>query len=55
MIVCRVGASALPDLLQFLKLLLLLGRSSASKDVELLVLSETVSPCVASAQVLGLR
>jgi putative transposase len=37
MIVCRVVASAVFDLLRLLNLLLLLGRSSASKDVELLV------------------
>ncbi|HYZ37748.1 MAG TPA: hypothetical protein VE673_13680 [Pseudonocardiaceae bacterium] len=37
-VVNRVVASALSDLLQLLNLRLLLGRSSASKDVELLVL-----------------
>jgi hypothetical protein len=43
MIVCRVVASALLGLPRLLNLLLLLGRSSASKDVELLVLRHEVA------------
>jgi hypothetical protein len=43
MIVSCVVASARPDLAPGLNLLLLLGRSSASKDVELLVLRHEVA------------
>jgi hypothetical protein len=43
MIVCRVVASALLIFLRVLNVLLLLGRSSASKDVELLVLRHEVT------------
>jgi putative transposase len=43
MIVARVVASALPGLLRLLNLLLLFGRSSTSKDVELLVLRHEVA------------
>jgi len=43
MIVCCVVAAALPDIAPALKLMLLLGRSSASKDVELLVLRHEVA------------
>jgi hypothetical protein len=43
MIVTRVVASALSDFLRLLNLLLLFGRSSASKDVGLLVLRHEVA------------
>jgi hypothetical protein len=43
MIVTRVGASALLIFLRLLNLLALLARSSASKDIELLVLRHEVA------------
>jgi hypothetical protein len=43
MIMSRVLAPALPDLPQLVNLLLLLGRSSASKHIELLVLRHEVA------------
>ncbi|MDQ3765100.1 MAG: hypothetical protein M3460_27450 [Actinomycetota bacterium] len=46
MIASRVVASALLDLLRLLNLLVLLGRSSKSKNIELLVCA-TKSPCYA--------
>jgi hypothetical protein len=43
MIVARVVASALPGFLRLLNLLLLFGRSSRSKDVEILILRHEVA------------
>jgi hypothetical protein len=39
----RVAAAAVPDFLQMLGLVLLLGRSTSAKDVELLVLRHEVA------------